>query len=343
MNKPRVGIFGAGSPIGLELMRWLSVHPMIELAFVSDQKLAGKLVKEEFPGLATNVKLAFCEQDSEQVQDLELLFSALPLREAMDFLPHLRRTHPKIKLVDCSALFRPCDTEFFARLYKERHPAPEMLDDFAYGLTHRRVQDIAEASCVAVPGSFAAAIITALEPIASVDLLQNSIFSVGTIGTSELGRDISGFADNHQGSNISHFQLLEHPQALELNYWLGRGPEPAFNIYLAPQFSGLRRGLFTTIFLELSKTLTIGSLNTLYEEYYQGATFVSLLHSPPELKDVLHSNRCHFSLRILDDTLCISVALDNLGFGSAMKAIECANCMLGLPPEAGLFFPGLSS
>ena len=42
MKKRSIGLIGASTPVAIEIMRVLSIHPMLELSWVSDEFLSGQ-------------------------------------------------------------------------------------------------------------------------------------------------------------------------------------------------------------------------------------------------------------------------------------------------------------
>ena len=60
----RVAVLGASGYTGLELLRILARHPDLELAVVTSEQRAGRVVGEAFPALAGLVDLRFQRADA---------------------------------------------------------------------------------------------------------------------------------------------------------------------------------------------------------------------------------------------------------------------------------------
>lgn len=325
-------MLGASTPVAIEAMGALSIHPMIELVAVADDLLAGQRVTDVYPGMAVNLRLSIIEASALKDQSFDLVIAALPLAESIELLPKLLKDQPELRLADTSPLFRPAEKEMFHRLYNVRHPAPELLPTFTYGWTQGRAGELVNAQRAALPGAFASAVVAALEPLARGQLLHGKVQVSTTVASSE-------YPGEGEGSMRAR-AVLDEPQVMESTLWLG-GEDAPFELLPAVTCAGFERGMYATVFVPMGDKLALGSLNALYRERYDNALFVRLLERPPELKDVLGSNRIHLYLRVAGDTLCAVVALDNVS-RRAMSAIACANLMLGLPEEAGLMFPGRS-
>jgi|GEM_PF-6360705 len=337
----RVGIFGAGTAQGIELMRVSSMHPMFELAFVADEFLSGTAVRERFPGLAINVRGSFVDPDPQLVDSVDLVFCALDDADAALLIPAILKHKPDARIVDLSSWFKPADRDLFERISGKRHPAPQLVERFCYGISDRELAPIAAATCVSVPSALAQSLLIALEPLAREGVLRGRVCASALLGAPE-ARPMPGTCIS---PSVSANRPLSHPAALEV---LGRlaqvtpNAAPSVEVQLVPVHAPHMQGCYATVFIELSEQLTLGTMDELLKRYYDNALFVRQLGSPPELAGVLGSNRAHFSIRVADQTLVANVALDTLGRGGAQHAIELANIMLRLPEEAGLMFAGMS-
>jgi len=339
-NKRKVGIYGAGTPAGIELMRVLSVHPMIELGFVADDALAGSLVREQCPGLSVNVRLPFVECEARLAQGVDLVFSALGLKQADALLPTVVEQPPSTKIVDLSPWLRHGDAGLLERLRGSR-VAPDSIRDMATpGMAWRNLAAIGKARAVSMHGPVGHALCIALAPLASKDLLRGVVTGVASVG--RFGADPLGEI-TVLGDGLRPLKVMDDAQAVEAAHWLSRGADASFEMAIVTQLSTEPRSVLLTVFADIGENLAVGSLDALYRGYYDNALFVSLLGSPPEPRHVLASNRAHLAVRLAGNTVCVSVALDALGRGSSHAAIECANTMLALPEEAGLMFGGLTN
>ena len=77
-----------------------------------------------------------------------------------------------VKVVDMSGDFRLRDAAAYERYYGAKHPHPELLGTFVYGLPELNREAIQAARAVASPGCFATTIELALLPLARAGLLR---------------------------------------------------------------------------------------------------------------------------------------------------------------------------
>src|SRR5215471_7069686 len=114
MNKDqiKIGIFGGSGYGGAELLRILLFHPNASISFVTANEQAGKAVSEVHRNLAGLTDLKFCSvpEESEQLNDLDCVFLALPHGQAMEVVPSLPSN---VKMIDLSGDFRLRDQEAF--------------------------------------------------------------------------------------------------------------------------------------------------------------------------------------------------------------------------------------
>ena len=72
-------------------------------------------------------------------------------------------------------------------------------------------------------------------------------------------------------------------------------------------------------------------VKALFEDTYYGERFVTLLDTPPMTKWVLGTNNCllytHYDERT--STAIVISAIDNLGKGASLQAVQNMNLMLG--------------
>ena len=83
--------------------------------------------------------------------------------------------------------FRLRDAAAYERYYGARHPHPELLGRFVYGLPELNREAIRQARAVASPGCFATTIELALLPLARAGLLGGAVHVVGITGSSGSG------------------------------------------------------------------------------------------------------------------------------------------------------------
>ncbi|HAG10854.1 MAG TPA: hypothetical protein DCK76_05620 [Desulfotomaculum sp.] len=105
------------------------------------------------------------------------------------------------------------------------------------------------------------------------------------------------------------------------------------------------RGILSTIYAVRSRPFQQKEALSLYDEFYGGEPFVSILPEGmlPATKTVSGSNRCVIGIVTDDRTnrVIIISAIDNLIKGASGQAVQNMNILLGLPEDTGLTGPGV--
>ncbi|MEO0997205.1 MAG: N-acetyl-gamma-glutamyl-phosphate reductase, partial [Pseudomonadota bacterium] len=70
--------------------------------------------------------------------------------------------------------------------------------------------------------------------------------------------------------------------------------------------------------------------------YYATAPFVTVVEQPPRVKEVATSNHARLSAGAADDSLVVTVVIDNLVKGAAGGALQWMNRLFGFDETAGL-------
>ncbi len=103
-----------------------------------------------------------------------------------------------------------------------------------------------------------------------------------------------------------------------------------------PHLVPVDQGELVSCYVRTPEPLDQDTLDQLYGDRYAGEPFVSVVGSPPGMRDVRDSNRCHIQPVAGDDRVIVFAAIDNLWKGAAGQAIQNLNLALGLDETAGL-------
>lgn len=339
MSEVKVGIINITGYIGMEIARLLHQHPRIKLTSITGRSAVGKQVGEVLPHL-DDIGLTI----KAELDQVDFAFSALPHGEsATTVVGMLERG---IKVVDVSADFRLKDAAEFQRWYELTHPAPQYLEEAAYGLVELNRGEIASARLVANPGCYPTGAILALAPAIREGLIEPDIIVDSKSGVSGAGRTLSltiHYAEANE--NVFAYALEGHrhlPEIVQELQRVGAGfkPAPTFLPHLVP----MTRGILTSCYARLREGKIAGGergreeISRLYHDFYQGEAFVKVVAAPPQTKQTWGSNLCliYPTVDLRTGRLIVISCLDNLVKGGAGQAIQNMNLMLGFPEETGL-------
>lgn len=335
----KVSVIGATGYTGAELVRILLGHPKVELRSITSKSFAGKKISDVYPHLDTDL---VCEEihldriSSESV----LVFVALPHSVSMEAVAKLYSRGKKV--IDLSADFRIADPSVYEKWYETAHTQKELLEEAAYGLPEIYREEIRRASLVANPGCYPTSVILALAPLLENELIEEEgIIIDAKSGVSGAGRKLT--LNTHYpeiNESLHPYQVEGHRHTPEMEQELSKMARKKINITFVPHLVPLNRGIISTCYATLKKSLRKADIFGFYKDLYDDAPFVQILPPGkfPHIKDVIYSNRCRMGIAVKGDTRRIIVvsSLDNLVKGASGQAVQNMNLMLGLDERMGL-------
>ncbi|HEY8343698.1 MAG TPA: N-acetyl-gamma-glutamyl-phosphate reductase [Bacillota bacterium] len=343
----KVGIIGVNGYAGGEVLRLLTHHPEVEVAAVASRSQANRLVADIFPSLIGHKtgEMRIVAVDAQEFSGCDLVFLAVPHGVAAELAPTLLEQGKKV--IDLGADFRFRDVEVYEAWYGVKHAAASYLAEAVYGLPELYRERIKGARLIGNPGCYPTSILLGIAPLLKSGLQEVELLIADSkSGVSGAGR--SPKPDLHYAEvegSLKAYGLVRHRHVAEIEEvasdLAGREVKVSFTPHLVPMV----RGLFSTIHLMMTEVITTEELTRVYQDYYQGEPFVSILPEPwlPQTKAVIYTNNCHISLRVDPRTkqIIILSALDNMLKGAAGQAVQNMNLMCGLDETLGLNFTGI--
>ena len=240
-------------------------------------------------------------------------------------------------MFDLSGGFRLKDAEQYPIHYGFEHESLAMLAQAQYGLAEWQQSDIAASNLIAVPGCYPTASLLALKPITNNQLhVENSLIVVnGVSGVSGAGRKASLVTSFYEVS-LTPYNILQHRHQPEISQ--EANADVIFNPHLAPY----KRGLLSTVTLQLKAGVSAKQVDDAFTNAYQNAPLVRIVSAWPKVDNVAYTPFAdvHWQVDESKQVVVISCAIDNLLKGAASQAIQCANITLGLPSEYSLLLQG---
>ena len=335
-----MGVLGGSGYIGAELLRYLSVHPRVDVRWASAKSSAGKSIAEHYPNLRGFVAGPFLsnEEAERRVGEVDCVFVALPHNSSQGVIPRLAAAHPKVVFIDLGGDFRTDDPVGYETFYAKQHEAPEWLSRFVYGFTELQRKKLSGAKLIANPGCFASSILLALAPLAARGKLHGEICLTGVTGSSGSGNTPSPTTHHpERAANFRSYKPLAHQHLLEVQGFLRSLTSERFGIHFIPCSGPFVRGIFTTAFVPGMKS---DDLLSLYREFYEKEPLVSVGAGSPELRWVQGTPRSALGVAGDSEVAVAFVVIDNLGKGAAGQAIQNMNLALGFAETDGLRLPG---
>jgi len=342
----KVAVIGGAGYVAGELLRLLLQHPEVTDCVVSSRSQAGKPIGEVHPTLAPLTNARFSGATPKEIaREQDVVFLALEHGASSAVAGEIFDAGPAL-VVDLAADFRVQDLRMYERYYG-RHPAPDLISRFRYGLADVFGRDLNGARAIAVPGCFATAAQLALYPLARSGLdLSPSLFAV--TGSSGAGTHPKPTTHHpNRAHNLVAYSVLSHRHEAEIlqnwRHWAGRSDATA---RLMAHSGPFVRGIYLTLhaFLPHHGGGTEDNRATeWFTRAYQGRPFIRLLEAPPELTHAVGTNYALIHVAQSSDgwEIQVSVALDNLVKGAGGQAIQAMNLALGLDECAGLMAAGI--
>ena len=310
------GIVGGAGYTAGELIRILTYHPEVEIAFAHSSSQAGTPVTSVHKDLAGETPLSFTDQAK---KDVDVIFLCSGHGKSKAFVEE--QTFPdKTKIIDLSHDFRIANGSH----------------NFVYGLPELNKNKIQQSPRIANPGCFATGIQLAVLPLAAEGLLKDDVHVNAVTGSTGAGQQPTHFTHfSWRNNNLSVYKAFEHQHLAEINQSI-LSLQPGFNheLYFVPLRGDFARGILSTAYTRFEGDLD--EAYALYQDYYKDSPFVHMTEENPDLKQVVNTNKCLLHLKKHGDVLLVISVIDNLVKGASGQAVQNLNLVFGLEEKTGL-------
>lgn len=333
-----VALIGGSGYSGKELIRLLLQHPEVKIKSIFAKSTAGKNINDIYPFFKKKIDILIDSFDISKIQDIDLIFAALPHGESMEILPELIGTN--VKVIDLGGDFRFQDVSVYEKWYNKEHTAKNVVKNFVYGLPELFRDKIKKANYIANPGCYPTSAILALAPIVKTDYFDlNSIVINSLSGVSGAGRKATiDYSFCEVNESVKAYKIGNHQHSPEIESVLENFSGKGIDLIFVPHLIPVNRGIYTTIYLKPKVEIDIQEVRNIYNDFYKDSFFVRMFSSVPQLQDVVYTNFCDIHLTYAKESnfLVINSAIDNLIKGAAGQAIQNMNIMFNLKEDEGL-------
>ncbi|PJF44551.1 MAG: N-acetyl-gamma-glutamyl-phosphate reductase [Phototrophicales bacterium] len=327
----KVGVWGASGYTGQELLLLLRQHPLFKVMLAVSDSLAGEVVE----GYS---ELTYCTQADAHFEGLDLVFLCTPHGASAQLAAEAVAVGAKV--VDLSADLRLKTPECYQQWYQHTHPAPHLLPA-PYGLVELYPEQLTNADYIANPGCYPTSILLPLLPLAMNGVLQEQM---PIIVDAKSGVSGAGHTPKRETHFVEVFGDLKpynigrvHRHVGEIEQELETAMPNVGPLVFSPHLLPIDRGLLSTIYVHLSKPITVA--REILESTYEHEPFVQVLPDGmlARIKHVARTNKALISLSSATSDVAVLVcAIDNLRKGAASQAIQNANLMFNIPHTTGL-------
>lgn len=340
----KVAVLGATGYAGIELVRILSNHPEVSIEFLGSHSFDGQKISDVYKNFTHILDKECSELDLDEVSKCDVAFTALPHGASKTVIPQL--VQKGIKVIDLSGDFRYEDVKVYEKWYGEEHCAPELLAESVYGLCELHREEIKNARLIGNPGCYTTCSILGAAPVLAKGLAEaKNIIVDAKSGVTGAGRTTNlPFSFCECTENTKAYKVATHRHTSEIEQELSKLAGEEIIISFTPHLIPQKRGIFSTIYINLKEKHTTEEIVNLYKEYYKDEFFVRVRNAGelPETKHVAGSNFVDIGV-VVDERLnrlVVTSTIDNLFKGAAGQAVQNMNILFGLDETTGLKNPG---
>ncbi len=337
----RASIVGASGYSGAELLKILLRHNFVKVDKLFANSSVGKRVEDIYPWFAGRVESAYELYSVDAVQESDIVFIALPSREAMNIVPGLLERGKKV--IDLGGDFRLKDPALYEKFYKHQHSAVHLLPKAVFGLPEWNRAALRTASLVANPGCYPTSAILPLAPVLKEGIVHRHGISISSLsGVSGAGRSAAPeFSFAEVNESVKAYKVGEHQHVPEIKTSLEAITGAPVSLTFVPHLLPITRGIYTSIYAPLAKNATQSDVLEAFRKHYGKEPFIRFSDTViPEIKNVNYTNFVDIGFRVYTDNnqLIIFSAIDNLVKGAAGQAVQNMNIMFGYTETEGLLW-----
>ncbi len=340
MPKLNVLIAGSTGYIGIELIKILCNHKNILIKYLCGSTSVGKKISSFDKNLKTKKLPKIVKFKKIYLENVDIIFTALPNGEAQNISKHLLA---KNILIDIAADFRLSSSKQYLKWYHQKHKAPENIKKSLYSLpeiTGKLIQDYKIISC---PGCYPTSILLPLIPLIKKNLINlENIIVDSKSGYSGAGRGVhKAYVGKNLYESIKAYGIGFHRHNSEIEQEIKKiNKNKKLNITFTPHLSPMFRGILSTIYVETKNDVTLNKINNFFKSNFKNKKFIKYmkLNTQISTNDVINTNYCQISLcktRYKNKYIILS-AIDNLIKGGAGQAVQNMNIKFGFPESRGL-------
>lgn len=340
----KAAVLGATGYAGIELVRLLAGHSEASIEVLGSQSFAGQEISEVYKNFNHILDKKCTELDLDEVAKCDVAFTALPHGASKTVIPSL--LDRGLKVIDLSGDYRYDDAAVYEEWYGEKHSSPELLKESVYGLPELHRDKIKNARLIGNPGCYTTCSILGAAPLlaSKIGKTDNIIIDAKS-GVTGAGRGLklqNSFCECTE--NTKAYGVATHRHTSEIEQELSNISGEKIVLSFTPHLVPLKRGILSTIYVNLNRKSSAEELCELYKDFYKDEFFVRVRETGdlPETKHVAGSNFVDIGVcydKRLQRAIVVS-SLDNIVKGAAGQAVQNMNLIFGLDEKTGLDNPG---
>ena len=339
MSKINVLIAGSTGYIGIQLTKILVNHKKVNIKYLCGSTSIGKKISYYDRSLNKYKLPKIIKFNKSFLSNVDVVFTALPNGECQKISKFLLK---KNILIDLSADFRLKKTNDFLKWYKIKHKAKNLIKDSVYALPEFKKNIIKNSKIISCPGCYPTSILLPLIPLLKKNLVcNNNIIIDSKSGYSGAGRGVhKKYKDKNLYESLSAYGLAIHRHNSEIQQELNLNTGKINKFQFTPHLTPMFRGILSTIYLDLKKSVTKNKINSVLIKYFKKEKFVKIARPGTMLStnDVINTNNCIISVcnSKYKGKLIILSVIDNLIKGGSGQAVQNMNIRFNFKENEGL-------
>jgi len=338
---PKLNVLVAGSTgyIGVQLVKLLVKHKNVKIKYLCGNSSVGKNISYYDKSLSRNKLPKIVKFQKSYLNDVDIIFTALPNGGAQDIANDLLK---KNTLIDLAADFRLNKSSSYFKWYKQKHRSIKNIKKSIYALPEITGNEVKKYNIIGCPGCYPTSILLPLIPIIKKKLIKTeNVIIDSKSGYSGAGRGVhKKYKDKNLYESLSSYGVGFHRHNSEIQQEINNLTQKKFTFTFTPHLTPMFRGILSTIYLELNKGVNINDIDKALNNKYLKSKFVKVLKKDTFIStnDVINTNYCYLSIckTKYKNRVIILSAIDNLIKGGAGQAIQNMNLKFKFPENRGL-------
>ncbi len=339
MPKLNVLIAGSNGYIGIQLIRLLIKHKYINIKYICGNSSVGKKISDFDKSLLNKGLPKIIRFNKKYLNDIDIIFTALPNGEAQKISNHLSK---KNVLIDLAADFRLDKVLDYQKWYKLKHKSIHNIKNSIYSLPEISKKEVKKFNIISCPGCYPTSILLPLIPLVKKKLIKlDNIIIDSKSGYSGAGRGVhKKYKNKNLYESLSAYGVGFHRHNPEIHQTLKKYSKNKVEFNFTPHLSPMFRGILSTIYIDVNKSVTQNRIKDVLKKFYKKDVFIKILKNNKIIStnDVINTNNCFISVckTKYKNKYIILSAIDNLIKGGSGQAIQNMNLKYGFPIKTGL-------
>ena len=338
---PKLNVLVAGSTgyIGIQLIKLLNIHKDVKIKYLCGISSVGKKISDYEKSLKMSELPKISKFKQSYLEEVDLIFTALPNGEAQEISKKLIK---KNVLIDLSADFRLEKASEYLKWYKQKHKARSNISKSIYSIPEITGKKIKNYSIISCPGCYPTSVLIPLIPLIKKKSINlENIIIDSKSGYSGAGRGVhKKYKDLNLYESLSAYGVGFHRHNSEIDQEIKKYTKKKFKFTFTPHLSPMFRGILSTMYLDINAGYSLNKIHNLLVNNYKDSKFIKIkkLNSLLSTNEVINTNKCHISIckSKYKKKIIILSAIDNLIKGGAGQAIQNMNIRFNFPINKGL-------